>query len=506
MLKQIFNGVQTMSYLEKLYYKFKSYVARNKYPLLVGIIVGLLAYVYMFTNKLLSADEISSIFTKGATVSFGRWGMEIMKLIFPNYSMPWIYGIISIVLLTIVGIEVADFLEIKNELLVIFTVAITVCSPAVISGFAFMFCASSYALSLLLATLSVKWILKKNTKYKIISVVMMALSISIYQAYIQFIAALVIVKLIKKLLIDDYKPIDVFKEAVWYFAFLIISLILYYAIQLAFEALGTYGERMSYAFSGKSILERIVVIYTSFAGIFYKGYYGYVRGTISTVIHMMILIVEVSLSLYFLVKKKKIGVVILTALLAIMYPAATNSLHLIADTGVIHSVSQFSFVTFYYLAIVLCDGIEKKNLYIFKDVIEAALVFVLVSNIFLANETYFSMQLNYENAYSYFTTMLAEIHSTPGYTEDLIVVFIGSEDENNNLEFKHLNNLFGVNDSIINAYTREAFLKYFIGSNVVTTGETWWISDTGVEDMPCYPDNGSIKLASDGNSILVKMS
>mgnify|MGYP003295413253 CR=1 FL=1 len=31
----------------------------------------------------------------------GRWGLDILEYIFPNYSMPWIYGIITITLMAV---------------------------------------------------------------------------------------------------------------------------------------------------------------------------------------------------------------------------------------------------------------------------------------------------------------------------------------------------------------------------------------------------------------------
>ena len=73
----------------------------NKTPFLAALFTGLLAHGFAFTNKLLNHDEIESLFGKGATVTSGRWGLELVKLLFPDWSMPWIYGIISVVLLAV---------------------------------------------------------------------------------------------------------------------------------------------------------------------------------------------------------------------------------------------------------------------------------------------------------------------------------------------------------------------------------------------------------------------
>ena len=69
-------------------------------PFCSALIAGLLAHGYAFTNKLLNHDEIESLFGKGATVTSGRWGLELVKVLFPDWSMPWIYGILSLLLIS----------------------------------------------------------------------------------------------------------------------------------------------------------------------------------------------------------------------------------------------------------------------------------------------------------------------------------------------------------------------------------------------------------------------
>ena len=52
----------------------------NKRPFLSGLVFGLAAHMYMLTNKLPNHDDIESMFGKGATVTSGRWGLELSKL------------------------------------------------------------------------------------------------------------------------------------------------------------------------------------------------------------------------------------------------------------------------------------------------------------------------------------------------------------------------------------------------------------------------------------------
>ena len=88
-----------LSLCERAYLHLCAAVRRFALPLASFFAVGFLAHMYAFTNKLLNADETAALFSKGATVTSGRWGLEAVKLIFPDVSMPWIYGVISLALI-----------------------------------------------------------------------------------------------------------------------------------------------------------------------------------------------------------------------------------------------------------------------------------------------------------------------------------------------------------------------------------------------------------------------
>ena len=63
------------SYFEKAAFWLAAAFRANKLPFLSAVVSGLFAHMYAFTNKLLNADEISALFSKGATVKSGRWGL-----------------------------------------------------------------------------------------------------------------------------------------------------------------------------------------------------------------------------------------------------------------------------------------------------------------------------------------------------------------------------------------------------------------------------------------------
>ena len=61
-----------------------------------AFLAGLFAHGYMFANKLPNHDDVQSFLTKGAGLSSGRWGLEIVGRLDGSYSAPWMLGLFSL--------------------------------------------------------------------------------------------------------------------------------------------------------------------------------------------------------------------------------------------------------------------------------------------------------------------------------------------------------------------------------------------------------------------------
>ena len=171
----------------------------NKTPFLAALFTGLLAHGFAFTNKLLNHDEIESLFGKGATVTSGRWGLELVKVLFPDWSMPWIYGIISVVLLAVSVCLIVRILGIQSKPLQALLGALMLAFPSVTGTFCFMFTSSSYALAFLFAVGSV-YVYRFSRKLRLpLSAVLLVAALGIYQAYISVAACLYMLLMIEDL-------------------------------------------------------------------------------------------------------------------------------------------------------------------------------------------------------------------------------------------------------------------------------------------------------------------
>ena len=146
---------------------------KNRAPFLTALAVGFCAHGYAFSNKLLNHDEIESLFGKGATVTSGRWGLELVKPLFPDWSMPWIYGIISLVFIAAAACLMLETLEIRSRALRVLLPAVIVSFPSLTGNFCFMFTAAPYAWSFFLTALAVYLICRGGAWRLCLSVVLL---------------------------------------------------------------------------------------------------------------------------------------------------------------------------------------------------------------------------------------------------------------------------------------------------------------------------------------------
>lgn len=491
-------------------------IRENKVPILASAGFGALAYGFAFTNKLVNHDEVFCLFSKGATVSSGRWGLGALDSIFPNYSMPWIYGIFSIALITAAICLVIRIFDIQSKLLQVLTAGSILVFPSLIGTFGYMFTSSSYALSFLLAVLAV-WLLQKPSKFFTLpALACMVLSLSIYQSYIAIAASLLVLVLIRQLLQGE-KAGKIICKGLFFVAFLIASLGLYWVgTKVVLRITGTqFGEYASdsIVFTLSSIPSGIGLAYSSFFRFLAEGYCGLIPTALSRLAHFLFIAATVVLLLIRCVRQKRnTRSCLLLFLLIALLPLAINCMYIITTADSIHTLVLYGFVAVYLLGIIAADiclpsaGLMQRAA---LDIAAFAMALIVLVNTYLANEAYLNLYLRYENAYAFYTTLLADIRMTPGFDADTKLALVGywQEPDFYSEEFAVLDQFTGVKGFTANSYSGERFLEYYLGSKVpfASEAEIAAIQNTPeYEAMAVYPYYGSMAMI--GDILVVKLS
>ena len=495
----------------------------NRVPLLCAFVVGALAHMFAFTNKLVNHDEVFCLFSKGATVSSGRWGLGALDSIFPNYSMPWIYGILTLVLMAAAICIIADIFSIRSKLLQGLLAGLIISFPSLTGTFGYMFTSSSYALSFLLAVVAVRLVGHGQKRYLLPAFVCMILSLSIYQSYISVAASMLVLLLIQQLLRED-AVIPVIRRGFSFVAFLLLSLVGYFiatqaVLRITGTAFNSYASD-SMTFQLSSVLNGVFLAYSNFIRFFTECYLGLVPTSFSGLMHGLCMAASIVLLLLWAFRQKKRDIpriLLLLALMAIL-PLAINCMYLITAADSIHTLVLYSFIAVYILAVIIAESClplcisEKpaiwcKNLSL--NVISFTIAAVVVVNTYIANESYLNLYLRYENAYAFYTSLLTDIKQCPEFTEGTELAVIGNYDSPDYFEqkFEATNRITGVYGFVPDSYSADRFLEYYLGLSVpfASAEEIEKLKDSPeYTEMAAYPYYGSIQMI--GDTLVVKLN
>lgn len=498
-----------------LFGKCKAYAA----PILSVFFFGFLAHMFAFTNKIVNHDDVSALFTKGGSVVMGRWGLEIAEKFLPNYSMPWIYGVLSLALMAAAVCLILDLFQIRNPLLQVLTAGAIIVFPSMTGVFPYMFMSSTYTGCYFFSVLAV-WLICRYPKLGLVPAIgCQIFSLSLYQAHISVAAGLLVLVLVQQLLKED-AVLSVIRRGIFFVVFLILSLGSYYlATQLILKwyGIGFNGYTSgSLSFSFANIPQDIVDAYQTFFRYFFQSYLGLIPTAASRLFHgLLLLAIGVLLAVWVLSQKKlHPGRLAMLAAMLLILPLAMNCMHIFATVESIHTLVAFGVSTVYVVAAVVCEAVfpledRKRIRQITLNLVTVVLLVVIAVNVFVANQCYLNLHLRYENAYAFYTSLIGQVRSLPEFTEERQLAVVGYYHQSAFYEekFSVTSNITGTYGFLPDSYSAHEFMEYYIGfpMNFASSEEIAAIQATDAfRQMPCYPYYGSIAVIDD--TIIVKLS
>ena len=511
------NIAKNLSVVDKFMLWLNDKFIRYKVPFLSSMIVGLLTYMFMFTNKIPNHDDVEYLFGKGAELASGRWGLSLMSYIFPDFSMPWIYGIVTIILISISVCITVNIFNIQNKIYQGLLGGLIIAFPSLVRTFNFMFTSTSYGVSFILAVLSVYFLIKREWYNKVIALTLLVFSVSIYQAYVAITASFLLIYVIQMLIDDEVDIKDIIKKGVFFVLFLAVSLAVYYGITQIILLLSNQ-EFNEYASDNinieYSLLKRILFPYYSLLLSFIDISFCLIPTWLSSVMHIAVILI-VCLECILLLRRynNKLKVILFIFLIALL-PMAINCLYLFVDAGKMHVLTRYSFVSLYVICFVILESIGAKTDFKFKnlskDIVSIFMFIIIITNVYFANQVYLSNMLRYENMYSLYTSLITQI-KTSGLLddEDTKIAIIGEsvEMQTNNYELCKSNDIGVFGEASLRPYSYAKFIKYYIGfdAEFATDEEIEQIAQTDeFKNMERYPYYGSIQKIDD--YLVVKFS
>lgn len=490
-----------------------SFWTEYKWCILSGMIVGLIAYMFTFTNKLPNHDDVFFMFEKGATIEIGRWGLELLSCIFPDYSMPWIYGLITLMCLSVSAGLIAYTFRIHGKLPQVLLGGLIVVFPTMIGVFSYMFMSSSFAFAFLLATLAFVLVSRDRNPVKnaVLGTLLMILSLSIYQAYISLTVSLLVVYLIQKLIKTDASAKDIVLSGIRYICFALAALVLYYGItRLILSALSMdmseYAQKALSNTSDNGILARIRMIFAAPLYILFKGLYGLTPSRFSKCLHAFCLLLTGIQLLCWLLSAKSGKRRWLLPLLLLSLLFSLNMLFFIINPKSIHTLVQYGYVSMYVLFIILAcpeDSIanaSRRFSVLIPKAFYALMLLIMVHNVYLANEASLLQFVNFQSECAELSGIITRVESMPEYQPDTKLALIGIESTsrpNVSQLFSSAKRITGIAEYY---YSYEQLMRLYLGYNgeFASAEEKAELQGTAeFAEMQAYPYYGSIR-AIDG--------
>lgn len=494
----------------------KVFLLKYRFAFFSAQLLGLFSYMFMFTSKLVTHDDLTYLFGKGATVSSGRWGLELLSLFLPDVSMPWFHGMITLLFLAVSMCFVVDLLKICSPLLQVLLSGLIVCFPSLIGTFGYMFTSSSYGVAFLLAVLSPWFLSRKGLKNSLIGILCCIFSLSIYQAYIGITAALLVLILMDQTLYGQEPVKKLFLRGLWYVAALAISLGIYWtATMLIQELTGTHMN--SYAsgalHGGMTVAQRLVHCIRVLGYILLLEYQGLVSKGLVQILHLVFLAVVSFELLVWLFGGQKKGRICLLLFLLAVFPFTLTSILLFADTASVHTLVLYSFVGIYLLAALILDrapGYPGKKAGLNRlralglDISALCLTLIIFCNAGAANRAGFNLHMRYENNYAMSASLLTRLQMLPGFNQDTPVALIGQLPNTN--DYDHVldvSRITGVSGEALDVWPLELFFRYYCGIDIhaLDYGEYRKFADNQeFLAMPYFPAEGSVRMI-DGTAV-----
>ena len=489
------------------------------------VIFGLFAHLYMFTNKLPNYDDLTGINGFGTTFRTGRWFLWVLgsteyhlNLLF---SLPFFNGLVTVLFIAVSSVIIVQIIDLKGIMDCVLAGALLVVFPSWTGTFFFMYTSVNYSIAVLMAVVGV-FIIKKDCKYWWISVILMTLSTSVYQANLTVIVTLLVLRLVYM----TYEKISfkvIFIRCFQYLFLLVGTIITYLgSVKISLwitnqqlsddKGINSMGQNI-----GELIIPAFVTSCRNMINLIINNHLEISYNIAIRITFLVVFSIDIILGIVhivFLWREKQWKKALLFITLSLISILAVNSIYFmgVKNDG-IYVLMLYSFV---FLLINPLALFEKTYSLWGEKIIQRWILFMESLVIFLlgttvicycsfANGQYLSMDLSLKQAESYYNTLTTQIKSIEGYRDDMTVLYVGSTIQDDSFYDNSIMDTFdirGRHHTLLNEYSRLSFLKYYCGFNQKYVECTKNEYTNEIANMPRYPIDGSIEVI--GDQIVVK--
>ena len=496
---------------------------------------GFAAHGMAMLNKYSYHDDVPWFNGVGETYGLGRWSLGLSGKISEyfycsrNYSLPLFNGILTILSVALIVYILCRRLDIKNRVLLVALSGVMVCFPAVTNIFGYSFTAPFYYFAALIGIIgALLYYTYDNIPSFIACSLLMAFSVGMYQSNIAINLSVMLLFMFQKIYESDTNWKDyvilALKNAALSAAFM-AEYFIFNMAALKITGQGMYDYKGVSSFGATDVtgyVQRVISAYKRFLKpadhINYNGVSANMFPWNLKYLHMLLVVICFVLLVIILKKIGSLRRIIQLLVLAAVSPLFSYFLYVMVEQDHAHGGMAFGEAFMFVFAAYLIEQVSGNRE---KDTATgrtlsclagaAVTVMIIMGVMFtrFANVCYLKADLMQAEAINYYNTLITRIRMTEGYTRETPVAYIGPREKNDD-DFSG-NRLFDPiylppyqGNSIINDFSWEETMNMWCSFSRVEADESDIADWDTISLMPCYPDNGSVKMV-DG-ILVVKFS
>ena len=508
-----------------------------------ALITGLAAHGMALLNKLSWHDDIFALFRTGATVTSGRWMLQVLSwleiLIFGDghFSLPLVNGGCALLCIGLSAGMIAVMLKIRSRSLSFLLGGLTAVFPVVTALMGFMFTVHYYMLGLAMGV-AAAWLICAGKKWpvKAAGALLLGCSVGVYQAFLPVTLALI--------LLSDFREAAEGEERLSAFWRKVpVQALLVAAGMVVYSAAGRFFLRIEDmvldSYMGINAVGDVPLTeYLRRAGDAYRMFFLPARNTETDMFpqhlyYLYLLTVALNAAmgaaLLFRAGKRSPGRAATGALMLALLPLGCNFIFVMSAE--VHSLMVYGWAMHFALFVLLADRLggprpesgaadapagRAPAFPALSPVIRrgAALLLALACAMYIRfdNQCYLKTVFQQQQAISWYTGLVARIKSAPGYRDELPVAYVNREKMRDptlynidELDFVRLGSYEQDLTGYLNNWAWESFLARWcgFGPDTLSEEETEALKDLpAVRRMPAWPDEGSVQVI--GDTVVVK--
>ena len=501
---------------------------------LITLITSIIVHFPLYTLAITGPDTlINSMYHQADIweVMLLRFGLYFVQIVKGNIVSPVLVTLISSILLGITVLLVLDILEIQNKYFKYITAIVFAVAPNISATLTFFYCSDAYILGMLLATLAVFMIRKYKDKKWIIIVsgLLIAIAMGIYQTYL----SVTMVLCISTLIVDSINKTNIKQILITLFKYILMGIlgILFFYLLSHFILLIVHLPISDYSGANTIGLNTLLQLpellpeaYQSFFSYYFND--NMIPNTVwnTNILYIVVFAITLLSIIYIVIKNKvyeKNLNLILTIIFIIIAPICFGIIEIIVPNVDIHILMACSMILIFPLFFKILELLPKNA---FSNSLKYIIVFcslgIIWNYTWQDNASYIAMKSMQNQTEATLSRIVTRIEELDGYTKEMPVLFLGGLE--NNMYLNRDNTLieakkiydrtwgFISNSSTIwwgnlDSYRKMLYAYEGVNMNLVSEWESTEIFQTEeYKNMKYYPDKDSIKIIH--NIVVVKLS